>query len=419
MKALVLGSGAREHAVTWKFSKSKRISGLFIAPGNAGTADLGENLPNLDPLNIEAVVRTCREKKIDFVFVGPEDPLAAGIVDRLNTEGIRVFGPHQKAAQLEASKSFSKEFMRRHEIPTAESREFDDEQEFVSYVSDRKNRVVVKKSGLAAGKGVLDSEDLGELIRFGRQVIAHDTVVVEDYLEGYELSVFALTDGKDWVLLPACSDFKKAEEDDQGKNTGGMGAVCPVPIVDSTLIEQITKEIVTPTFEGLRKDGLDFKGVLYFGIMNTEKGPSLLEYNVRFGDPEAQVLLPLIESDFANLMDAIIEQKLSEFPLRISDRSSLGVVIASQGYPDHYKKGHVVESIPSFPEEEVLVFHATTKTDRSGRVTTGGGRCFTVVGLGSNLLNANVRAYEAAKQLHFEGCWYRRDIGKKFFMDEE
>lgn len=417
MKALVLGSGAREHAVAWKFSKSKRISGLFIAPGNAGTAELGENLPDLDPLNHEQVVRTCRERKIDFVFVGSEEPLAAGIVDRLQAEGVRTFGPNQRAAQLESSKAFAKQFMIRHGIPTPGFKEFEDESEFSAYISSRQNRVVVKKSGLAAGKGVMDTGDRVDLIRFGKQVLAEDRVVVEDYLVGYELSAFALTDGKDWVLLPFCGDFKKAEEDDRGKNTGGMGAVCPVPIVDSRLVKRITDEIIAPTFTGLREEGLTYQGVLYFGLMNTASGPLLLEYNVRFGDPETQVLLPLVESDFANLMDAVAEQKLLDFPLRLSDKSALGVVVASAGYPGHYRKGHVVGPIPGFPEDEVLVFHASTRIDRSNRLATGGGRCFTVVGLGTNLLNANVRAYEAAKQIRFEGAWYRPDIGKKFFID--
>jgi phosphoribosylamine--glycine ligase len=417
VKTLVLGSGAREHAISWKFSKSKRISGLFIAPGNAGTAELGENLPDLDPSDLESVVKTCREKKIDLVFVGSEKPLAAGIVDRLNAEQIRVFGPHQKTAQIESSKSFAKQFMGRHGIQTAKSREFENEVDFIAYVNSHEGRLVVKKNGLAAGKGVMDTEDRNELIRFGRHALTDDSIVVEDYLFGYELSVFALTDGKDWVLLPFCSDFKKSQEDDKGKNTGGMGAVCPIPIVSPSLAEQIRRKIVGPTFEGLKAEGLEFKGVLYFGIMNTEEGPSLLEYNVRFGDPEAQVLMPLIKSDFANLMDAIIDQKLVDFPLQISEKSSLGVVVASDGYPDRYTKGRIVSPIPTFPEEEVLIFHATTKNDKSGRVVTGGGRCFTVVGLGSNLLNANFRAYEAAKKIKFDGCWYRHDIGKKFFMD--
>lgn len=418
MKALVLGSGGREHALAWKFSKSRRISGLFIAPGNSGTEELGENIPELDPLDTEAVVQTCRDRKIDFVFVGSEEPLAAGIVDRLSEEGIRAFGPGREAAKLESSKAFAKQFMKRHGIPTAAFREFDSEPEFLSYMASHQGRLVVKKSGLAAGKGVLDSEDHEELTRFGRQALAHDTIVVEDYLVGYELSVFALTDGESWVILPVCSDFKKARDGDSGKNTGGMGAVCPVPTVDSRLFEQINDTIVAPTFRGLAKDGLSYKGVLYFGLMNTADGPLLLEYNVRFGDPEAQVLMPLIDSDLANLLDAVMGQQLREFPLRMSEKSALGVVIASDGYPDKYRKGTLVDPIPGFPEDEVLVFHASTKTDKSGRLVTGGGRCFTVVGLGSNLLNANVRAYEAAKKIHFDGGWYRHDIGKKFFIDE-
>lgn len=418
MKALVLGAGGREHALAWKFSKSRRISGLFIAPGNSGTAELGENIPELDPLDLEAVVRTCRDRKIDFVFVGSEEPLAAGIVDRLSEEGVRAFGPGREAARLESSKAFAKQFMKRHDIPTAAFQEFDSEAAFSSYMDSHPGRLVVKKSGLAAGKGVLDSANRDELMRFGKQALANDTIVVEDYLDGYELSVFALTDGTSRIILPVCSDFKKAHDDDAGKNTGGMGAVCPVPTVDSRLFEQINNDIIEPTFRGLAEDGLAYKGVLYFGLMNTAAGPRLLEYNVRFGDPETQVLMPLIESDLANLLDAIMEQKLGEFPLRISEKSALGVVMASDGYPDKYRKGTAVDAIPSFPEEEVMVFHASTKTDKNGRLVTAGGRCFTVVGLGSNLLNANVRAYEAAKKIHFEGGWYRHDIGKKFFIDE-
>lgn len=417
MKVLILGSGAREHAVAWKFSRSRRISGLFIAPGNAGTAELGENIEELTPLDSANVIRTCREKRIDLVFVGSEEPLAAGIVDQLQREGIRVFGPNREAARLESSKVFAKQFMSRHHIPTANAVEFSDAGEFSAYMKSHANRVVVKKSGLAAGKGVLDTEDRNDLIRFGRQVLTEDRVVVEDYLSGYELSVFALCDGENWILLPLCGDFKKAEEEDRGENTGGMGAVCPVPIVDPMLVRRITDEIVAPTFEGLHAEGLDYQGVLYFGLMNTAEGPRLLEYNVRFGDPETQVLLPLIESDFANLIDAVTDRKLGDFPLRLSEKSALGVVVASAGYPGHYRKGNVVNHLPSYPDGEVLIFHAGTRTDKNGRLTTGGGRCFTVVGLGNNLLNANVRAYEAAAQIEFSGSWYRHDIGKKFFID--
>lgn len=417
MKVLILGSGAREHALTWKFSQSKRISGLFIAPGNAGTEELGENLPKLSPSDVDSVVAVCREKKIDFVFVGSEEPLAAGIVDRLSAEGIRSFGPNRKATQLESSKVFAKDFMKRHGIPTAEARQFESERDFVDYMSSVTGRVVVKKSGLAAGKGVLDTEKHDELIKFGKAVLAHDRLIVEEFLAGFELSVFALTDGAHSVLLPICSDFKKAEEGDKGKNTGGMGAVCPVPAVDARLLDAIRRTIVEPTFSGIAEEGLSYKGVLYFGLIITAQGPKLLEYNVRFGDPEAQVLLPLVESDFANLMDAIWDGKLEQFPLRISERSALGVVVASKGYPDAYKAGLRVASLPPFSSGDVLVFHASTKTDSNGRLVTGGGRCFTVVGLGTNLLNANVRAYEAAAKVVFEGAWYRKDIGRKYFID--
>ncbi len=417
MKVLVLGSGAREHAITWKFSKSKRISGLYIAPGNAGTEELGENLPNLSPLDHQAVVDFCVEKKIDLVFVGPEDPLASGIVDRLTLEKIPAFGPHKAAAELESSKAFAKRFMTRHGIPTAKAREFDSSSEFEGFMKKHGQRVVVKKSGLAAGKGVLDSDSVEELVRFGRKALQDDLLVVEEHLTGTELSLFALTDGSSHVLLPVCADFKKARENDEGKNTGGMGAVCPVPVVDAKLLETIRTEIVEPTFKALAAEGLSYHGVLYFGLMVTDAGPRLLEFNVRFGDPETQVLIPLIDSDFGSLCESVVQGKLRDFPLHFSSKAALGVVLASKGYPDSYKSGIPVKPLPSFSESEVLIFHSATKLNGSGQVLTGGGRCFTVVGVGANLLASNELAYGAAARIEFEGVWCRRDIGKKFFID--
>ncbi len=417
MKVLVLGSGAREHAITWKFSKSKRISGLYIAPGNAGTDELGENLPGLNPLDQQAVVDVCLEKKIDLVFVGPEDPLAAGVVDRLTREKIPVFGPHKAAAELESSKAFAKRFMVKHGIPTPEAWEFESATDFEGFMKRRTHRVVVKKSGLAGGKGVLDSESGEELVRFGRKALQDDRIVVEEHLKGIELSLFALTDGTNHVLLPVCSDFKKAGENDEGKNTGGMGAVCPVPVVDAKLLDSITSTIVDPTFAALAAEGLTYRGVLYFGLMVTEAGPRLLEFNVRFGDPETQVLIPLIDSDFGSLCESVVQGKLQDFPLHFSNKAALGVVVASKGYPDNYKSGIPVEPLPTFPESEVLIFHSATKVSGTGQILTGGGRCFTVVGVAPDLLTSNERAYEAASRIEFEGAWCRRDIGKKFFID--
>ncbi len=417
MKVLVLGSGGREHALAWKFSKSRLISGLYVAPGNAGTEEIAENLVGLNALDCDAVVATCRDKKIDVVFVGPEEPLAAGLVDRLNEEKIPAFGPHAQAAMLESSKAFAKKFMASHGIPTAQSREFASFPEFEAHMKTRRTRAVVKKSGLAAGKGVLDSDNRDEQLKFGRSVLKTDRLVVEDYLSGTELSLFALCDGVDHLLLPVAADFKKAHDNDLGKNTGGMGAVCPVPSVEARVLEGITREIVEPTFKGLAEQGLAYRGVLYFGLMQTADGPRLLEYNVRFGDPETQVLLPLIESDFGNLVEAVVQGRLKDFPLHLSNNSALGVVVASKGYPDSYKTGIPVRSLPTPHESEGMVFHAGTRLGGDGQIVTAGGRCFTVVGIGPNLLTADMRAYDAVSKVQFDGAWSRKDIGKKFFID--
>ncbi len=419
MKVLILGSGAREHAITWKYSNSKRICGLFIAPGNAGTNELGMNLPDVDPENAESVIQACRENDISHVFVGPEAPLAAGIVDELEKAGIPAIGPHKAASKLESSKIFSKDFMKSNKIPTADAKSFSNSDKFEKYIKSLKGPAVIKKDGLASGKGVLVSADHEELIAFGKDVLVGDILLVEECLEGYEVSIFALTDGKNYKLLPVCADFKRAGNNDTGPNTGGMGAICPVPIINSSMLKDIEEKIVVPTFKGMEKEKLSYKGVLYFGLMITEKGPMLLEYNVRFGDPETQVLLPLIDSDFGNIADAILNGWLDEYNIRISNNSALGVVVASGGYPGDYETGKQVNPIPSYPEKDALVFHASTTEDENGKVLTGGGRCFTCVGISSNIIKANARAYEAVKGVSFEGSWYRKDIGKKFFTNDQ
>ncbi len=418
MKVLILGSGAREHAVTWKYSKSKRITGLYIAPGNAGTSELGENLPDVDPENPEQVIKTCIDNNISHVFIGPEAPLTSGMVDALKEAGIAAIGPHKSAARLEGSKIFSKKFMNKHNIPTAKAVEFDNPVKFEKHIRSKKGPFVIKKDGLAAGKGVLVSSDIEELVSFGKEILKTDKLLVEECLTGYELSIFALTDGKNYRLLPSCADFKRAGEGGTGLNTGGMGAICPVPFVNTSILNEIEKKIVIPTFNGMAKDKLNYSGILYFGLMMTDKGPMLLEYNVRFGDPEAQVLMPLIASDMGNIADAMLNGNLDEYTPRVADNSALGVVVASGGYPSNYEKGITVSPIPARPEKEVLIFHASTREDESGNIRTGGGRCFTCVGLGSNILKANARAYEAVKDIKFDGAWYRRDIGKKFFSNE-
>lgn len=418
MRILILGSGAREHAISWKLSKSNRITGLFIAPGNAGTAEVGENLSDVNPENAVQVIEVCKNHRIDYVFVGPEAPLAAGVIDQLQANGIACFGPHQAAAQLEASKVFSKQFMIRHKIPTAQAVELDSVKDFENYLKKVKGKAVIKKSGLASGKGVFESDDKAALLAFGKETLKDDKILVEEFLTGYEISIFTLTDGKNFVMLPPCADFKKAFEGDCGPNTGGMGAICPVPVVSSTLLETIKTKVVAPTFKGMAKEGLSFKGILYFGLMITSKGPKLLEYNVRFGDPETQALLPLIDCDFGNLLESIEAQTLDQFEIPIKEAYSLGVVVAAEGYPGKYKKNCVVEHLPSNLQNKRVIFHASTLLESNQVIKTNGGRCFTVVGMGSNFGDASTAAYSGVKEVAFDGAWFRKDIGAKFIKEE-
>jgi phosphoribosylamine--glycine ligase len=416
MKVLILGSGAREHALAWKFSKSNRLTGLFIGPGNAGCGEIGTLISDLDPCNAKQVLEVCRNKHIDLVFVGNEAPLEAGIADALESAGIAVVGPKKASARLESSKVFSKEFMVKNQVPTALAKHFKDKKAFEEFISGIERKWVVKKSGLAAGKGVLESKDKAELLEFGRSILKDDELLVEEFLTGFEVSVFVLSDGKNYKVLPPCADFKKAKEGDQGRNTGGMGAICPVPTVTSELWEEIQKEVVETTMAGLNKEGINFKGVLFIGVMVTDQGPKVLEYNVRFGDPEAQVLLPLIKSDFANLCEAIIQGSLDQFHFQISDQSALGVVVASPGYPGNYEKNLPVTKMPETVSKKNKVFHASTKRDLDGTLKTTGGRCFTCVGIGESFKVARERAYKTAQNLNFKGAWFRKDIGEKFFL---
>jgi phosphoribosylamine---glycine ligase len=414
VRILVVGSGAREHAIAWKLSRSNRISGLFVAPGNAGTEAIATNLGDVGE-SVEQIVRAARDRRIDIVVVGPETPLADGIVDELAAAGITAIGPDRSAARLESSKAFSKSFMNRYGIPTAAFRTFDDAGQFERHLRGTTGRFVVKQSGLAAGKGVLETDNHDAMIDFARAIVeAGDQVVLEEHLTGYEVSVFGVSDGRSHILLPACTDYKKAGVGGSGPNTGGMGAICPVPWLDAKTMNRIVSEVVEPTYRGMSDAGLSYRGILYFGIMVTEDGPRVLEYNVRFGDPEAQVLLPLIASDLVDVFDAMATGSISSFTPTMSPLSALGVVVAAPGYPSDYPKGLPVDTIPGFSDDEALVFHASTQRV-DGTVLTGGGRCFTVVGMGQGLLNARTRAYRAAKDVTFPGSWLRPDIGGRVF----
>jgi phosphoribosylamine---glycine ligase len=429
VRILVLGSGGREHALAWKLAASPRVDRVYTGPGNAGTAQVGVNLPGVDPMDFPSVVAACREHTIDCVFVGPEAPLAAGVVDALADAGIAAVGPRKRPALLEASKAFSKAFLQRNGLPTAAGTEYHDASAFVDAVHARAgSRLVVKKTGLAAGKGVFESSDPDELIAFGSSILAGDTLVLEEFLEGWEVSIFGLSDGTSYVLLPPCTDFKKAHDGDVGPNTGGMGSICPVPWVDAPLLERIRAYVVAPTYAALAREGLGYAGVLYFGLMITREGPKVLEFNVRFGDPETQVLMPMLDGDLGELVGAIaggtLRQWLGSREGRTDraaglaagrpGRAALGVVLASRGYPDVTEKGAIVAPIPPQRDDEAIVFHASTRACEDGTVRTGGGRCFTAVGVGGDLAAAAAHAYRAADTVRFDGGWFRRDIGRRF-----
>jgi phosphoribosylamine--glycine ligase len=432
MNVLILGSGAREHALAWLFSKSRSVKKIFSAEGNAGIAGLGECFPGVNPCDGQAVVSLVKKIHADLVFVGPEAPAAAGTVDELQAAGIPVIGPNRSSARLESSKVFSKRFYNTYGIPTAEAEEFDSFDRFQSYIEARPGKkLVIKKNGLASGKGVLESADREELLAFGKPIFKSDTLLVEEFLTGWETSIFALCDGQNYRVLLPSTDHKKAHENDLGPNTGGMGAICPVPRVDAALQARINKELVEPTFRGFKAEGLAYKGVVYFGVMVTADGPKILEYNVRFGDPEAQVLLPLIKTDFGEISQALASSTLDRLPIEFLPRAALGVVVAADGYPGEYAKGLAVEAIKPPPEEEAIIFHASTTLSagasstpgtgvpraksRGKSVSTGGGRCFTIVGFGQDLKAAAGMAYKHIGRVRFQGAWHRRDIGGKFF----
>jgi phosphoribosylamine--glycine ligase len=422
VRVLVLGAGGREHALAWKLSTSSRVQQVFVGPGNAGTAEVGTNLPEVDPLAFPTVLHAVGAYKVDCVFVGPETPLAEGVVDFLAAQGVPAIGPHRSAARLESSKAFSKAFLVRNTLPTAEAVEFTNVDKFEQYLKERAGmRLVVKKSGLAAGKGVLESTNTDEMAAFGKAILAADTLLVEEFLEGWEVSVFGLSDGRDFVVLPPCTDFKKAHEGDTGPNTGGMGSICPVPRVSQALMERLVKEIVRPTYAALAREGLGYAGVLYFGLMITAQGPKVLEFNVRFGDPETQVLMPMLGMDLGELVESMAARssgrlaaasKTANAPGRPG--AALGVVIASRGYPESAEKGAAVSPISALPARRSLIFHASTSRGPDGVIKVGGGRCFTAVGLGDDLGAAAENAYKAAEQVRFDGAWFRRDIGRGF-----
>ncbi len=416
MKILVIGSGGREHALTWKLRQSPHAERIFCVPGNAGTAEIGENVA-VAANDFDALVRFAKENRIDLTVVGPDDPLAAGIVDLFTAEKLRAFGPTKSAARIEASKIFAKELMRAQKIPTAEARTFSNSSEALRYCERLKFPVVIKADGLALGKGVIIAPDtvtassiIDEMMNQGRFGKAGRRIVVEEFLRGTECSLHALVDGKNYLLLESARDHKRALDGDQGPNTGGMGAFSPADNWNSKLQSQFETEIMRPLLRGFLQEQILFRGLLYPGLIITSDGAHVLEFNCRFGDPETQALLPRMKSDLLPLLEATIDGKIDKCTIEWDARAAVTVVLASAGYPGKYESGKAISGLDDAAKlEDVRIFHAGTKRD-AGEIKTAGGRVLAVTALGSTIEAAQTRAYEAVSRIHFENCHYRRDI---------
>ncbi len=420
MKVLVVGSGGREHALCWKISQSPRVAELYCAPGNGGIGRIA-NIVEIGTEDIEGLLRFAKDRGIDLTVVGPEAPLVEGIVDAFEAEGLRIFGPRRAAAEIEGSKAFAKDFMSRHGIPTAPYHTFTDPWEAMQWVRALKWPVVVKASGLAAGKGSIVCEDEEQAVQAIELIMlqkafgeAGDQVVVEDRLWGEEASFIALTDGETVLPMPSSQDHKPVFDGDRGPNTGGMGAYSPAPVITPELEERILREIMIPAIKGLKEEGRPYKGVLYAGLMiDEDQNPWVLEFNCRFGDPETQPLVVRMKGDIVRVMEACIEGRLKSVSLSWDPRPSVCVVMASGGYPGPYEKGKEIHGLEEAERvADVWVFHAGTSF-RNGRFFTSGGRVLGVTGMGESLPEAIRRTYEAVKKIHWEGVHYRRDIGQK------
>ena len=419
MKVLLLGSGGREHALAWKINQSERLTKLYVAPGNAGTAEIAENV-NIKVTDFEALATFVENNAIDMLVVGPEDPLVEGIRDYFEADArfarLMIVGPGKAGAILEGSKDFAKEFMFRHHIPTAGYLTVtkDNLEKGFAFLATLKPPYVLKADGLAAGKGVLILDDLEEakreleLMLGGKFGKAGNQVVIEEYLKGIELSVFALTDGKSYKILGSAKDYKRIGEGDMGLNTGGMGAVSPVPFANEEFNRKVEERVVRPTIEGLQKDGIDYKGFVFLGLMNVGGDPYVIEYNVRMGDPETEVVMPRLKTEILPLFEAVAKGELEQAAFELDDRFCTTVMLVSQGYPGDYEKGKEITGVPDVKGS--IVFHAGTKL-ADGKVVTNGGRVIAVSSFGKTMREALAQSYENVAKIHFDGMNFRRDIG--------
>jgi phosphoribosylamine--glycine ligase len=420
MNVLILGSGGREHAFAWKIAKSSSCNQLFIAPGNAGTAEVGTNI-NIDVNDFENIKEFVLTESIELVLVGPEDPLVNGIYNFFKEDeqlkDISLIGPSKEGAQLEGSKEFAKEFMFRHNIPTAKYQAFtkDNLTEGYTFLESLEAPYVLKADGLAAGKGVLILNDLQQakdelkaMVADAKFGTASSNVVIEEFLDGIELSVFVLTDGDSYKILPSAKDYKRIGEGNTGLNTGGMGAISPVPFADRFYIEKVEREIIKPTVEGLKKDNIEYKGFIFIGLINVKGEPKVIEYNVRMGDPETEVVIPRIKSDLLNLLKGIGDGTFSEKDLEITEEVATTVMLVSGGYPEAYEKGKEIIGIEKVSDS--IVFHAGTKQEGE-TVTTNGGRVIALTSFGENMNDALKKSFDSAEKIAFEGKYFRKDIG--------
>lgn len=418
MKVLVIGGGGREHAICWKLSKSPKVDELYCAPGNAGIAEVAKCV-DIGVMDFEKIADFAKKEAFDLVVVGPDDPLAGGIVDVLEEKGLRVFGPRKNAAILEGSKAFSKDLMKKYGIPTAAYETFDTPEAALKYLETASVPIVLKADGLALGKGVLicnTREEAKEGVKtlmldkqFGH---AGDRIVVEQFMTGREVSVLSFVDGKTIKIMTSAQDHKRAKDGDQGLNTGGMGTFSPSPFYTKEVDEFCRKYIYQATVDAMKSEGREFKGIIFFGLMLTADGPKVLEYNARFGDPETQVVLPRMKNDIVDVFEACIDGTLDQIDLQFEDNAAVCVVLASAGYPEHYEKGKKITGLENFKDKDgYYVFHAGSKFDAEGNILTNGGRVLGVTATGKDLKEARANAYKATEWIHFENKYMRHDIG--------